>query len=44
MIQSQFDIKDYTLMTDVDIKKASEQIDYLKRVILRDKKISEILS
>jgi hypothetical protein len=25
-------------------KKASEQIDYLKRVILRDKKISEILS
>ena len=43
MIQRQFDIKDYTLMTDVDIKKASEQIDYLKR-ILRDKKISEILS
>ena len=44
MIQSQFDIKDYKLMTDGDIQKASEQIDYLKRVILRDKKISEILS
>ena len=44
MIQSQFDIKDYKLMTEVEIQKASEQIDYLKRVILRDKKISEILS
>ncbi len=44
MIKSQFDIKDYKLMTEVEIQKASEQIDYLKRVILRDKKISEILS
>ena len=44
MIKSQFDIKDYRLMTEVEIQKASEQIDYLKRVILRDKKISEILS
>lgn len=43
-ILKEYKLEQYTLMTDVDIKKASEQIDYLKRVILRDKKISEILS
>ena len=43
-ILKEYKLEQYTLMTDVDIKKASEQIDYLKRVILRDKKINEILS
>ena len=43
-ILKEYKLEQYTLMTDGDIKKASEQIDYLKRVILRDKKISEILS
>ena len=44
MINSQFELKDFKIMNESDIQKASEQIDYLKRVILRDRKINEILN
>jgi len=43
-ILKEYKLEQYTLMNESDIQKASEQIEYLKKVILRDKKISEILS
>jgi hypothetical protein len=43
-ILKEYKLEQYTLMNESDIQRASEQIEYLKKVILRDKKISEILS
>jgi hypothetical protein len=43
-ILKEYKLEQYTLMNESDVQKASEQIEYLKKVILRDKKISEILS
>jgi hypothetical protein len=42
-ILKEYKLEQYTLMNESDIQKASEQIEYLKKVILRDKKINEIL-
>ena len=44
VIQSEFKIEDYTLISDSDLQKASQQIEYLKSIVLRDKKINDILS
>jgi hypothetical protein len=43
-ILREYKLEQYTLMNESDIQKASDQIEYLKKVILRDKKITEILS
>lgn len=43
-ILKEYKLEQYTLMNESDIQKASEQIEYLKKVILRDKKINEILN
>jgi hypothetical protein len=42
-IIKEYKLEQYTLMNESDIQKASEQIEYLRKVILRDKKINEIL-